>query len=64
MVATHFADLCESMGESITKDEMVPLFVGLIKDSEGEVKILAIGQAPGKIMNGGGKLYFILIYYH
>lgn len=28
---------------------MVTLFVSLIKDSEGEVKILAIGQAPGII---------------
>jgi hypothetical protein len=27
---------------------MVTFFVGLIKDTEGEVKILAIGQAPGK----------------
>lgn len=36
------------MGESITREEMVTLFVGLIKDSEGEVKILAIGQAPGE----------------
>lgn len=26
---------------------MVTLFVSLIKDSEGEVKILSIGQAPG-----------------
>lgn len=47
MVATHFNELCEALGESITREEMVALFVGLIKDSEGEVKILSIGQAPG-----------------
>jgi serine/threonine-protein phosphatase 2A regulatory subunit A len=35
------------LGESITNEEMVTLFVSLIKDSEGEVKILTIGQAPG-----------------
>jgi serine/threonine-protein phosphatase 2A regulatory subunit A len=48
MVATHFDELCEAFGESITREEMVTLFVSLIKDSEGEVKILSIGQAPGK----------------
>jgi serine/threonine-protein phosphatase 2A regulatory subunit A len=47
MVATHFNELCEALGESITREEMVTLFVSLIKDSEGEVKILSIGQAPG-----------------
>ncbi|KAI9029088.1 armadillo-type protein [Phycomyces nitens] len=49
MVATHFTEasiICDVLGETITRDELVTLFVNLIKDSEGEVKMTTIGQAP------------------
>ncbi|KAG0193517.1 hypothetical protein DFQ28_004850 [Apophysomyces sp. BC1034] len=36
MAASHFAELCDAMGETIIREEMVGLFVSLIKDSEGE----------------------------
>ncbi|KAI8344676.1 armadillo-type protein [Chlamydoabsidia padenii] len=45
MVATHYADLCEAFGVTLSREELADLFVALIKDSEGEVKIMTIGQA-------------------
>ena len=48
--------LCDSFGEAITRDELVSLFVSLIKDSEGEVKVVTIAQAPGKKKREKGEI--------
>ncbi|CAO3692720.1 unnamed protein product [Rhizopus stolonifer] len=43
-VASHFTDLCEITKDGITPEDKLALFLSLIKDSEGDVKILSIGQ--------------------
>jgi hypothetical protein len=45
----------------VAREELVDLFVALIKDSEGEVKIMTIGQALGTLSGAGTFIWFGLI---
>jgi hypothetical protein len=38
MVANHFCELAQSVGSEITKTELVPAFVKLLRDTEAEVR--------------------------
>jgi len=47
MVANHFVELAETVGEEIVREELVGAFVQLLKDNEAEVRTAGAGQIPG-----------------
>jgi hypothetical protein len=44
MVADHFTQLCDAVGVEITRAELVPAFLRLLKDPEAEVRTAAAGK--------------------
>ncbi|RKO96657.1 ARM repeat-containing protein, partial [Caulochytrium protostelioides] len=47
MVADKFVALAQAVGEDIVRDDLIAVFVNLLKDSEAEVRTAAAGQVPG-----------------
>lgn len=48
MAANHFNELAEAVGSELVREELIGLYVQLLKDSEAEVRTAAAGQIPGK----------------
>jgi serine/threonine-protein phosphatase 2A regulatory subunit A len=53
MVANCFTQLVDALGKQITQNELVPVFVKLLKDSEAEVRTAASSKVSGvsKLLN-------------
>jgi len=53
MVANCFTQLVDSLGKQITQNDLVPVFVKLLKDSEAEVRTAASSKVSGvsKLLN-------------
>lgn len=47
MAANHFNELAEAVGNELVREELIGLYVQLLKDSEAEVRTAAAGQIPG-----------------
>lgn len=47
MVADKFVQIANVVGLEIIKEDLVPVFVKLLKDSEAEVRTAAANQLPG-----------------
>eukprot|EP01087_Luapelamoeba_hula_P024695 TRINITY_DN949_c0_g1_i1.p1 TRINITY_DN949_c0_g1~~TRINITY_DN949_c0_g1_i1.p1 ORF type:complete len:586 (+),score=99.05 TRINITY_DN949_c0_g1_i1:135-1892(+) len=47
MMAEHFVELCDAMGNDITNSELSKFFVGLLKDNEAEVRTSAAFKVTG-----------------
>jgi len=47
MIASHFVELAEAVGEEIVRSDMTDAFVQLLKDNEAEVRTAGSGQIPG-----------------
>eukprot|EP01101_Sappina_pedata_P002069 TRINITY_DN12345_c0_g1_i1.p1 TRINITY_DN12345_c0_g1~~TRINITY_DN12345_c0_g1_i1.p1 ORF type:complete len:594 (-),score=240.19 TRINITY_DN12345_c0_g1_i1:57-1838(-) len=47
MVAENFCELCEAFGGEVTKNELVPAFVELLKDTEAEVRAAISKRVSG-----------------
>lgn len=49
MVADRFEQIAKAVDEEVIARDLVPAFVKLLKDTEGEVKSAAAGQIPGML---------------
>lgn len=43
-VATQLVDICEAMGPEVTRAELAPAFIRLLRDPEAEVRVAAAGK--------------------
>jgi serine/threonine-protein phosphatase 2A regulatory subunit A len=53
MLADHFVELANAVGEDIVREELVKAFTELLSDNEAEVRTAAAGQIPGERYGSG-----------
>lgn len=47
MIADKYVDLANSVGPEIIKEELITVFVNILKDNEAEVRTAGGSQLPG-----------------